>query len=358
LTLSLATPLEELGWDEAWAAEFEPHRALGLVPGRVAIQHRGAYVLATPEGEVWAELPRRLLRLAEEDGGAMPAVGDWVGYRPSATGGRVHLEVVLPRRSAFSRNTAWQETREQVVAANVDTVFLVQGIPLDLSARRLERYLATAWESGATPVIVLTKTDLADDLEPYLAEVESVAFGVPVHAVSNVTGEGLAGLRAYAAPGRTVALLGSSGVGKSTLVNSLLGTDALETQELRADGRGRHTTTRRELVLLPGGGIVLDTPGMRELQLWDVDEGLQQAFSDVEELAAQCRFSDCGHASEPGCAIRDALETGALRAERWESYLKLQRELAALHVRMDVQARREQKRQIRVRARAMRKRGF
>jgi ribosome biogenesis GTPase len=356
LTLSLTTSLEELGWDEAREAEFEPHRAAGLVPGRVAIQHRGAYVLATPTGEEWAEVPRRLLHATAGGDGLLPAVGDWVGYRPSAGAGtRAHLEVVLDRRSAFSRNTAWNETREQVVAANVDVVFIVQGLPLDVNARRLERYLATAWESGASPVVVLTKTDLVHDLEPHLAEVEAVAFGVPVHAVSNVTGDGLEALRAYAEPGRTVALIGSSGVGKSTLVNTMLGADVLETRGLRADGLGRHTTTRRELVLLPGGGVVLDTPGMRELQLWDVDSGLEQAFADVEELAAQCRFTDCAHEGEPGCAV---LERGTLPADRWESYLALQRELAALHLRIDARARSEQKRQIRIRARAMRKRSF
>lgn len=356
LTLSLA--LEELGWDADRQAEFEPHRAEGLAPGRVAIQHRGAYVLSTPEGEVWAELPRRLLRASEEDGGSLPAVGDWVGYRGLAVGDRAAVEVVLARRSAFSRKAAWLEAREQVVAANVEVVFIVQGLPLDVNARRLERYLATAWESGATPVIVLTKADLVHDLEPYLGEVEAVAFGVPVHAVSNVTGDGIEALRAYAEPGRTVALIGSSGVGKSTLVNTMLGADVLETRTLRADGQGRHTTTRRELVLLPGGGVVLDTPGMRELQLWEADSGLEQAFADVEELAARCRFSDCGHASEPGCAINEALETGALPADRWESYLALQRELAALHLRLDARARSEQKRQIRIRARARRKPKF
>jgi ribosome biogenesis GTPase / thiamine phosphate phosphatase len=356
LTLSLAPSLEQLGWDEAWEADFEPHRAAGLVPGRVTIQHRGAYVLLTPDGEQWAELPRRLLRAADEGAGLVPAVGDWVAVSSPSHAGRALIEHVLPRRSAFSRKTAWAETREQVVAANVDLVFLLQGLPLDVNSRRLERYLATAWDSGATPVVVLTKADLVDHLEPYVAEVESIAFGVSVHAVSNVTGDGIEALRGYLEPGRTVALLGSSGVGKSTLVNTLLGREALETREIRADGRGRHTTTRRELVLLPGGGIVLDTPGMRELQLWDVAEGLQQAFSDVEDLAAECRFSDCSHDSEPGCAIREALRTGELPAERWESYRRLQRELAALHLRMDARARQEQRRQIRIRARAMRKR--
>ena len=355
MTLSFATTMEDLGWDEAWAATFEPHRAEGLNPGRVTIQHRGAYVLATEEGEIWSELPRRLLREAES-GGLVPAVGDWVGWRPEASGDRAFVEVVLPRRSAFSRNAAWTETREQVVATNVDVVFLVQAVPDDFSVRRLERYLATAWDSGATPAVVLTKIDLVDDVAPYVAEVEQVAFGVPVYAVSNATGEGLDELRAQLAPGRTFALLGSSGIGKSTIVNRLAGEELLATQDIRRDGRGRHTTSHRELVLLPGGGIVLDTPGMRELQLWSVDDGLEQTFSDVEEIAAECRFADCAHQSEPGCAVGAALASGRLSTERWDSYCKLQRELQALHVRMDVRARRERVRQIKIRAKAMRKR--
>ncbi len=263
---------------------------------------------------------------------------------------------MLPRRSAFSRKTPWLETKEQVVAANVDVVFLFQALPYDVNVRRLERYLATAWESGAAPVIVLTKSDLVGDLAPFLADVEAVAFGVPVHAVSNLTGAGLDAVRAHLVRGRTAALLGSSGVGKSTLVNTLLGRQVLETQDVRRDGRGRHTTTHRELVLLPGGGVVLDTPGMRELQLWDADDGLQQAFSDVEALAERCRFRDCAHESEPGCAVRAALETGELGLERWQSYRRLQRELRALHERQDARTRKERVRQIKIRHRAMRRR--
>jgi ribosome biogenesis GTPase len=352
LTLSVAPSLEDFGWDDGWEAAFEPHRAAGLTPGRITIQHRGAYVLATAEGEVWAELPRRLLRLLEADG-SVPAVGDWVGWHE--LGGRAFVEAVLPRRSSFSRKTPWLEVREQVVAANVDVVFLVQALPDDVNPRRLERYLATAWESGALPELVLTKVDLVDDPAPFVAEVEQVAFGVPVHLVSNVTGEGLGELRAEIQPGRTAALLGSSGIGKSTIVNRLAGQELLETQGLRRDGRGRHTTTHRELVLLPGGGIVLDTPGMRELQLWSVEDGLERAFEDIDELAAACRFTDCAHDREPGCAIREALAAGSLDDERWQSYRKLQRELEGLRLRMDARARKERVRRIRVQAKAWRK---
>jgi ribosome biogenesis GTPase len=226
-----------------------------------------------------------------------------------------------------------------VVAANLDTVFLVTSLNADFNLRRLERYLAAAWESGAEPAIVLTKADLCDDVERFVLEAESIAFGVPVHAVSAVTGRGLLELRGYLGPGRTAVLLGTSGVGKSTLVNALAGEELLATQEIREDdGRGRHTTSHRELVLLPGGGLILDTPGMRELGLWDAAAGVSDAFEDVEKLFADCRFADCAHESEPGCAVRRALADGTLDEVRWESYVKLQRELAHLDRKGDPRA--------------------
>jgi ribosome biogenesis GTPase len=227
-------------------------------------------------------------------------------------------------------------------------------LPLDFNMRRLERYLAMAWESGAQPVVLLTKTDLVDDVAPYLGEVEAVTLGsCPVHAVSARTGEGLDELRAWFEGNRTAVLLGSSGVGKSTIVNALVGEELIATQEVRADDQmGRHTTTRRELILLPTGGVVLDTPGIRELQLWDAD--LEQTFGDVEEVARRCRFSDCAHDQEPGCAIREALEEGSLSQERWQSFVKLQRELAAVEVRRNHLLRQEKVREYKIRARANR----
>jgi ribosome biogenesis GTPase len=357
LTLSVAPSLEDLGWDDGWEAAFEPHRAAGLNAGRVTIQHRGAYVLGTAQGDVWAELPRRMLRQAETEA-SLPAVGDWLAWHEPAAGARALVEAVLPRRSAFSRKTPWHQVREQVVAANIDVVLVVQAVPDDFNVRRLERYLATAWESGAAPAVVLTKIDLVDDPLPFAAQVEQVAFGVPVHLVSNVTGEGLDELRAEIRPGRTVALLGSSGTGKSTIINRLAGEEVLETQEVRRDGKGRHTTSHRELVLLPGGGVVLDTPGMRELQLWSVDDGLDRAFEDIDGLASHCRFNDCAHEQEPGCAVREALATGALAADRWESYRKLERELEALRVRQDALARKERVRRFKIQTKAMRKAGY
>ena len=334
--------LTALGWDDAFAEEFEPHARAGLIPGRVAVQHRGAYDVLTAEGELRCDVAGRLYDEAASPAD-LPAVGDWVAVaaRPEEAAGTV--QAVLARRTKFSRKTAWQASEEQVLAANVDVALIVTSLNEDMNLRRLERYLTLAWESGATPVLVLTKADLADDVPAVVAEVESVAFGAAVHAISSVTGEGLDELRAHLRPGVTAALLGSSGVGKSTLVNTLVGEELLETREIREDGKGRHTTTRRELIQLPGGALVIDTPGMREVQLWIADDGLEEAFSDVTELFEHCRFSDCAHESEPGCAVKEAIANGTLAPERWESYLKLQRELAHLDRRLDKRAQAEER---------------
>jgi ribosome biogenesis GTPase / thiamine phosphate phosphatase len=334
--------LTALGWDDVLAEQFEPHARAGLVPGRVAVQHRGAYDVLTENGELRCDVPGRLYDEAASPAD-LPVVGDWVAIAPRPDERAGTVQAVLPRRTKFSRKTAWQASEEQVLAANVDVVLIVSSVNEDLNLRRLERYLTLAWESGARPVIVLTKADLADDVPAAVTAVESVAFGAPVHAISSVTREGLDGLRTYLGPGVTAALLGSSGVGKSTLVNTLAGDELLATREIRDDGKGRHTTTRRELVQLPGGGLVIDTPGMRELQLWTADEGLEEAFEDVTELFAQCRFSDCAHETEPGCAVKAALADGTLSPERWESYLKLQRELAHLERRLDRRAAAEER---------------
>jgi ribosome biogenesis GTPase / thiamine phosphate phosphatase len=327
--------LERLGWNDELARQFEAD-ASGLEPGRVAVQHRGSWGVVTARGESLAEITGRLHHDAEP--GELPVVGDWVGLRDGL------IDAVLPRTSKFSRKTPWTEVSEQVLVANVDVAFLVMGLDeRDYNVRRLERYLTTAWEGGAEPVIVLNKADLATDLEAQVAETESIAFGVPVHAVSAETGEGVEELRRHLAGNRTAALLGSSGVGKSSLINRLLGEERFRIAGVRSDGRGRHTTTHRELVAVPGGGVIIDTPGLRELQLWETDEGLDQAFVDVADLILQCRFADCEHRTEPGCAIKAALADGSLSAERWESYLKLQRELARLERKLDPKLRSEQR---------------
>jgi ribosome biogenesis GTPase len=340
--------LERLGWNDAVARQFEHHAVRGLVPARVSVQHRGTWLVATEQGDDLVELTGRLRH--EAGAGELPVVGDWVGLRERL------IDAVLPRSSKFSRKTPWTEVAEQVLVANVDVAFLVMGLDeRDFNIRRLERYLTTAWEGGTTPVIVLNKADLAFDLDGQVGETESVAFGVPVHPLSAESGEG-AELRGYLAEGCTGVLLGSSGVGKSTIINRLLGEEHFRTGEVRSDGRGRHTTTHRELVPVPGGGVIIDTPGLRELQLWESDGGLDQAFVDVAELVAQCRFSDCQHRTEPGCAVKAALRDGSLPGERWESYLKLQRELAHLERKVDPRLRSEERKRWAAMSKAHRKR--
>jgi ribosome biogenesis GTPase len=338
--------LVRLGWTPERELEFEPYRGHGFVPGRVAVEHRSAYVVSTAGGELRCELAGKL---RHDD--VWPTVGDWVAVREPET-----ITALLPRHTVFSRKEPWLAAKEQVLAANADTVLVAMALTAaDFKLRRLERYLATGWESGATPAIVLTKPDLCDDVTGHVLRIESIAFGVAVHVVNGLTGDGVDALRRYLEPNQTVALLGSSGVGKSTLVNHLAGGEAMPTGELGDDGRGRHTTRHRELILLPNGGLVLDTPGLRELQLWDVPQGLEQTFEDVAAVAARCRFADCGHVSEPGCAVREALHSGELPRERWESWQKLQRELARLERKLDDRTRSEHGREIRKEARSRRR---
>jgi ribosome biogenesis GTPase len=328
-----ALPLAALGWSAHFEEAFAQYAGEGFLPARVAVQHRGAYVVCAETGELAAELSGRLRH--ETAPGGLPVAGDWVLIRPHEDGSGATIHGVLPRRTSISRKAAWLAAEEQVLGANIDVVFLVAGLDGDLSLRRLERYLATVWNSGAEPVVVLSKADVCDDVDSALAPVAAVAIGVPIHVVSGLTGEGVDELRGYLSGTRTVALLGSSGVGKSTLINRLRGEDVQAVGGLRRDGRGRHTTTTRELVVLPGGGLLLDSPGMRELQLWDANEGLGTTFGDIESLAAECRFSDCSHEGEPGCAIQRALVDGSLERERYASYSKLQREVRALAIRQD-----------------------
>jgi ribosome biogenesis GTPase len=344
--------LSSYGWSDALQQQFHAYASRGLAPARVLVQQRGLYVLATPAGEASGRLSGRFAH--EAGAGDYPVAGDWVAaaVRPAEASAAIHH--LLPRRTAFARK-AVGGGGGQIVAANVDAAFLVTSLNGDLNARRVERYLAMAWESGASPVVVLTKADLCGDREARKAEIEAVALGVPVHVVSALTGEGLNGLSEILAPGQTAALLGSSGAGKSTLVNALAGRPLMATGAIRdGDGRGRHTTTHRELVLLPNGRLVLDTPGMRELGVWEADAGLAATFADIETLTAMCRFRDCLHETEPGCAVQAALAEGRLDPARWRNYAKLRRELAHAARKDDPRARSEQRRMWRRRAKAQR----
>lgn len=319
--------LTSFGWNEFFEVSFKSYEGQGFTAGRVALEHKNFYRIYTEHGEVLAEISGKL-RYEAVNRSDLPAVGDWVVIRSRPEHDRVMIHAILPRRTSFARKIAGSRTEEQIVGANVDTVFLFTSLNQDFSLRRIERYLIIAWESGANPIIILSKSDLCDRLADAIGEVQTVARDVPIHAISVVTRCGLKDIVQYFKHGQTVALLGSSGVGKSTLINHLAGVELLRVQTVREhDDRGRHTTTHRELVLLTAGGLVLDTPGMRELQLWDGDESLQLVFDDIEAFAERCYFGDCHHQDEPRCAVREALAAGTIDAGRYQSYEKLQKEL-------------------------------
>lgn len=296
------------------------------IRARVITQEKGFYRLSDGNTEKLAEVSGKFRHEAQSVSD-YPAVGDYVVASWPKDGSNSIISSLFPRRSAFIRKAAGVDAHEQIVAANIDTVFVCMSLNNDFSLRRLERYLATAWDSGAVPVVVLTKADLCADLPGKIAEVESIAIGVDILAVSSLK-EDIGAVLPYLRPGKTIAFLGSSGVGKSTLINKLLGEEVILTAGIRKDDKGRHTTTHRELLTLPCGAFVIDTPGMRELGMWEHEAGIENAFSDIEALASRCRFSDCTHNREPGCAVQAALQDGSLSTDRWLSYCKLKTESA------------------------------
>lgn len=331
--------LEQLGWNRFFEDNFASYRQEGYRVGRVAIAYKHIYTLYTEFGELLADITGKMRYRAGDNPDGFPAVGDWVVMRLREGENKAIVHEILPRQSKFSRQIAGGKTREQIVATNIDTVFLVSGLDRDFNPRRIERYLILAWESGANPVIVLNKADLCDCIEECIAEVEAVALGVPIVTISAVSDRGFDGLQPYLRSGKTVALLGSSGVGKSTLTNQLLGTARQDVQNVRqTDSRGRHTTTNRELIILPSGGMLIDTPGMREIQIWSDEVGLHDTFTDIETLAQECRFRDCQHDLEPGCAVQQAIEDGTLDGDRFFNYQKLQKELDYLSRKQDQNA--------------------
>jgi len=348
--------LIQLGWDDTFAAAFERWgTGFDVEPARVAIEFNHIYRVWTKDAELEATVSGRLKHHAEHRS-ELPAVGDWVVARRRRAGDQAAIVAVLPRRSWFSRKMAGNLTDEQIVAANVDVAFIVMALDADFSVRRLERYLLLARESGAAPVILLTKSDVSTALAAQEADVRSVSGELPVHVVSPKSGHGIEHVAAYLTHGRTGALLGSSGVGKSTIINRLVGEAVQKTREVRAtDSKGRHTTMHRELVVLPVGGLIIDTPGMRELQLWDVGEAVRETFDDIEALAAGCRFADCRHLGEPRCAVKAASADGRLAPGRLESYLGLQKELVVLARQQDERAQLDEKRRSKVMGKALKK---
>jgi len=325
--------LTEIGWNPFFREHFEPYKAQGYSPARVVRGQKNLCTVFSNVGELTAEVSGKL-RYNAFSGSDFPVVGDWVAIQPYPKEEKAIIHAILPRKSKISRKVPGEITEEQVIAANVDTIFIVTGLDRDFNLRRIERYLTFVYNSGANPVIVLNKADICSDLDTRLIEVESIGYGVPVHALSATENQGLEPLLGYLETGKTAALVGSSGVGKSTIINSLLGVERQQVSSISSStNKGQHTTTSRELITLPTGGIVIDNPGMRELQLWGDEEDLKETFEEIEELSTRCRFNNCQHENEPGCVVKEAVKEGVLDQKRYQSYLKLKKELLYLEKR-------------------------
>ena len=339
--------LEDLGWNDYFKTQFENFENTNeLVPARITQEHKGLYMIINSEGEYLAEISGKM-RYTARGYADFPAVGDWILAKifPQENKGIIHA--VLKRKTRFSRKAVLSggmpdsqgKTEEQVIASNINTVFIVNSMDSDFSLRRIERYMTSVYDSNMNPVIVLNKSDIVSDIDSYINQAESIAFGVPVIPVSGLTGDGIDNLRKFIHPGETIVFLGSSGVGKSTIINCLTGTDSQKVNEVReADRKGRHTTTTRELIMLPDGGILIDTPGMREFQPWKGEKDTGSAFEDIESFAQNCRFKDCSHESEPGCAVKEALSNGHLDPGRFKNYMQMKREARYLETRVEKRA--------------------
>lgn len=333
--------LNKLGFD----AFFQKHREKlqdeqieEFSIGRICAEYKENYKVFSELGEMNAFISGKFRNgcKTRED---FPVVGDWVLFEAIDGGKKAIIQKILPRESKFSRKVAGKETQEQIIASNINFAFIVCALNYDFNIRRIERYLSLVWQSGAIPIVVLTKTDLCNDVQKKISEVQDIAFGVDIHAISNISTDGIEILQKYFADNKTIVLLGSSGVGKSSLINNLAKYEVMKVSTLRNNiDKGRHTTTHKQMIILPEGGLIIDTPGLRELQLWDAEDGIRQTFSDIEELANACKFSDCTHTMEPGCAVQKAINNGFLDASRLENYLRVQKEQKYLTSRQNQSA--------------------
>jgi len=330
--------LSLFGWDDFFENQLTKYSGDELLAGRVAIENKSNYLLYTEYGEYSGELSGKFYYNAESRGG-LPAVGDWVIFKPVHNEKKAVIENVLTRKNKFSRKVVLEKTNEQIIAANIDYLFIVTSFNLEFNLKRIERYLTMAYDNELKPVIILSKEDLCEDPSGIISDVRSISGEIEIHPVSAIENKGLDKLRKYLEGNRTAAVVGSSGVGKSTLINVLTGTDNIPVNEIGDyKDKGKHTTTKREMILLPEGGIIIDTPGMREIQIWEGSDGLSDSFKDVEEYFTQCKFSDCKHDTEPGCAVKKAINSGALDADRFDNYLKLQKEIKWFEIRKEKKA--------------------